>query len=244
MSAGHRAMGAHHSARPLTTTWLTPPPIIEAMGGASSFDLDPCTIEASPIPTARDVIFLPTDGLAASWDGRVWLNPPYTSDEIGPWLARLADHGHGAALIFARTETEAFYTNVWGRAHGVLFLKGRLHFHYADGTRAKANAGAPSVLVAYGADELDRLAACGLPGGFNPLRFARGVLVAAMDRTWQDEVLAWVRRQGGPVTTADLYRAFRRHPKASRNPHWRAKLRQTLQRGPFERVAPAVWAAA
>ena len=32
-------MGSHHSARAETTTWLTPPHVIEALG---HFDLDPC----------------------------------------------------------------------------------------------------------------------------------------------------------------------------------------------------------
>lgn len=239
-----RAMGSHQSARPLTTTWLTPPHVIESMGGADSFALDPCTLEASPIPTAREVYFLPTDGLAMPWHGRVWLNPPYTSDEVGRWLQRLADHGDGAALIFARTDTEAWAKHVRERATGLLFLEGRLHFHDARGVRAKANAGAPSVLVAYGPSELDRLAACDLAGMFLPMRFARFVAVAALEASWRDAVLAWVRRQGGPVTTGDLYRAFASHPKARRNRHWREKVRQTLQRGPFERVASGVWAAA
>lgn len=37
-----RAMGSHQSARAKTTTWLTPPELIQALG---PFDLDPC---ASP----------------------------------------------------------------------------------------------------------------------------------------------------------------------------------------------------
>ena len=34
-----RAMGSHQSHRAQTTTWLTPPHIIESLG---HFDLDPC----------------------------------------------------------------------------------------------------------------------------------------------------------------------------------------------------------
>lgn len=82
------------------------------------------------------------------------------------WLRRLADHGHGTGLIFARTETSWFVEQVWHRATALLFLDGRVHFHHADGTRAAANAGAPSVLVAYGPEDADRLAACGLRGSF------------------------------------------------------------------------------
>ena len=77
----------------------------------------------------------------------MWCNPPY-SVHAAAWLAKLARHGRGTALIFARTETEMFFSHVWGVADAVLFLEGRLHFHYPDGRRAEANAGGPSCLIA------------------------------------------------------------------------------------------------
>lgn len=78
------------------------------------------------------------------------------------WLRRLRDHGDGIALVPARTETEMFFECVWGRADGVLFLKRRPHFHYVDGRRATFNSGAPMVLIAYGAANLEVLQDCGL----------------------------------------------------------------------------------
>lgn len=66
--------------------------------------------------------------------------------------------------MFARTETAGFAEEVWGKADSLLFLHGRLHFHHVDGTRARANAGAPSVLIAYGANAVERLVASGLEG--------------------------------------------------------------------------------
>lgn len=80
------------------------------------------------------------------------------------WLDRLAEHGSGIGLVFARTETAGFVEQVWGKADAVLFLHGRLYFHHADGTRAAANSGAPSCLVAYGFKAARRLADSGLPG--------------------------------------------------------------------------------
>ena len=160
------AMGSHQSARAISTTWLTPPHIVEALG---PFDLDPCAAPSPrPWPTATRHIELPEDGLAAPWKGRVWLNPP-CSFEAWKWLARLAGHGFGTALIFARTETEGFVREVWNRADGVLFLHGRLYFHRPDGTRAAANSGAPSCLVAYGEHDAERLMTCTLPGTYVPL---------------------------------------------------------------------------
>lgn len=159
-----RAMGSHHSHAAGTTTWLTPPHVIHALG---SFDLDPCA--ADGWPTARRHIILPEDGLTAEWSGRVWLNPPY-GNEAWAWLSKLAEHGQGTALIFARTETAGFVSEVWSKATAVLFLHGRLHFHYPDGTRARANSGAPSVLVAYGQDDANQLRDSALDGTFIQLR--------------------------------------------------------------------------
>lgn len=55
-----------------------------------------------------------------------------------------------------------FYETVWGAADGVLFIKGRPHFHYVDGRRAAFNSGAPIALVAYGSANLDALRQSGL----------------------------------------------------------------------------------
>lgn len=164
-----RAMGSHHSARALTTTWLTPPEIVENLG---PFDLDPCAAPSPrPWPTAAHHIELPEDGLAAEWNGHVWLNPPYSS-EAWRWLSKLAAHGDGIALVFARTETAGFVSEVWGKATAVRFLHGRLHFHHSDGTRAAANSGAPSVLVAYGERAMVKLRDAPIPGTFVMLRMA------------------------------------------------------------------------
>ena len=163
--SGHGAMGSHQSARAKSVVWLTPPGIVAALG---EFDLDPCAAPSPrPWPTARRHIELPTDGLSAEWSGRVWLNPPY-SFEAWRWLDRLAEHGRGTALIFARTETAGFFEQVWRKAAAVLFIEGRLYFHRPDGVRADANSGAPSCLIAYGRDDAETLAESGIPGAYVP----------------------------------------------------------------------------
>lgn len=129
--------------------WLTPPEIIEALG---VFDLDPCAPFVRPWPTAREYFTRLDNGLLKQWSGRVWLNPPY-GNETGRWLGRLAEHGRGTALVFARTETEMFFKHVWPVATAIVFIEGRLHFHTVDGRRAKMSAGAPSCLIAYGSQD-------------------------------------------------------------------------------------------
>lgn len=132
--------------------WLTPKHLLERLG---PFDLDPCSPIVRPWDTAAKHYTIFDNGLKQKWKGRVWLNPPYGA-QTGLWLARLSEHGDGIALVFARTETKAFHKHVWPKASVLLFLKGRLTFHHADGSAANSAAGAPSVLIAYG----ERNAAC------------------------------------------------------------------------------------
>lgn len=158
-----RTMGSHQSAVMISDVWLTPPDIVQALG---PFDLDPCAApEPRPWTTASRHIALPEDGLSAEWSGRVWLNPPYSSEAV-KWLRKLAMHGCGTALVFARTETGWFVETIWREATAILFLEGRLYFHRQCGTRAEANAGAPSCLVAYGQRDARILGMAGLRGAF------------------------------------------------------------------------------
>lgn len=158
-----RAMGSHQSASGGSDEWLTPRPLLAALG---EFDLDPCApADGRRLwDTAVRHYSIEDDGLRQMWAGRVWLNPPYAA--VGGWLARLADHGQGTALVFARTETAVWHEQVWARATGLLFLRGRVTFCDIDGNPGKANAGAPSVLVAYGEGDAAVLARCGVPGRY------------------------------------------------------------------------------
>jgi hypothetical protein len=167
MAPAARAMGSHHSANAQTHTWLTPPHILDALG---PFDLDPCAApEPRPWRTAAVHWTHEDNALNREWHGRVWLNPPFRLDLCAAFMARMADHNHGTALLFARTETDLFFRFVWERASSVLFLRGRPHFHRPNGVRAAANSGCPVVLVSYGAADADVLRTCGLPGQWLPL---------------------------------------------------------------------------
>jgi hypothetical protein len=161
-TARRAGMGSHQATSSITDEWITPREIIQALG---PFDLDPCSPgDRRPWDTAARHLSIEDNGLAQQWDGRVWLNPPYSG--AAAWLERLAFHGVGTALIFARTETAAWHEHVWPHAAGLLFLRGRLTFHHVDGRRSGFNAGAPSVLVAYGSADTDVLASCTLPGRY------------------------------------------------------------------------------
>ena len=168
------SIGGHQSPVMLKDEWLTPPELIKALG---CFDLDPCapSPESRPWDTANWHLSKEDDGLSYGWNGRVWCNPPY-GKEAALWLAKLADHGNGVALIFARTETAMFVEQVWGKATALLFIYGRLHFHHVDGSRASHNSGAPSVLVAYGVNNANNLRECRIPGKY----------ISLMSYSWED----------------------------------------------------------
>jgi hypothetical protein len=237
-----KGIGGHHSAASQSDEWLTPPELLAKLG---EFDLDPCAPVERPWSTAREHYTINDNGLMKPWRGRVFCNPPYSSPWLWRFMARMQDHGRGTALVFARTETEWFFEYVWRGATALHFLEGRLNFHLPDGTRSKHNAGGPSVLCAYGFDDAERLGDSGIEGQFVPLLLPRSYAVAAIpgDPSWRELVTRFMQGRGA-VRLDELYRAIEGHAKARGNQHWRAKVRQIVQQGAFQRVERGVWALA
>lgn len=138
--------------------WYTPSWLFLAL--RIEFDLDPCSPGAPPssVPAKRHLTKA-DNGLAAEWSGAVWLNPPFSSKRV--WYERLLEHGHGIALMPARTETHDLqdYMNA---ADAMLFLKGRIYFERGHRPGANGNGAITTppfgiVLCAYGADMADAL---------------------------------------------------------------------------------------
>ena len=142
-----------------THDWLTPPELLQALG---AFDMDPCASQYQPWRTAAQQYTIEDDGLARDWVGRVWCNPPY-GPHAEKFLKRIADHGNGIALIFARTETKAFQEFCWRKADAMLFMAGRIKFRLPGGGTS-GTAGAPSVLIAYGKENAEALRRSGIAG--------------------------------------------------------------------------------
>jgi hypothetical protein len=172
-----RGMGSH--TRPndgVTVEWYTPPGVFAALG--LEFDLDPCAPPGGlPWIPARRSFCEADDGLSQPWSGRVWMNPPY-GRATATWMRRLAQHGDGVALVFARTETEWWHEAI-PSATAVCFIAGRLTFVASDGLPGTSNAGAPSALIAYGRECAEAVAGCGLGMTFalrEPLAVAQGAL--------------------------------------------------------------------
>lgn len=132
-------------------TWLTPPELLAALG---PFDLDPCCPANMPWSTAAQMICLPADGLKATWQGRVWCNPPFSS--ALPWITKMVKHGNGIMLLPAKSPETVWGQTVLRTADACLFQKGRLLFHYLDGTKSVGK-WSPYMLCAYGPGNVEVL---------------------------------------------------------------------------------------
>lgn len=140
--------------------WYTPPGIFDALG--LRFDLDPCAPKGGVAWIPADGHYsIEHDGLSQPWHGRVWLNPPYGA-ATAAWVQRLARHGDGIALVFARTDT-AWAQAAIADAAAVCFVTGRLSFIAgAKGDQRGHNAAAASMLLAYGETCAEALRHAGL----------------------------------------------------------------------------------
>ncbi len=60
--------------------------------------------------------------------------------------------------------------------------------------------------------------------------------------SWRILVRDAMKRGGGTVPLSVLYGALAPHPRAKINPHWKAKIRQCVQKDPLcEWVSRGVW---
>ena len=142
-------------------TTLTPLDFISKLG---QFDLDPCGLEFHK--TATKIIQLPNDGLLEDWEGRVWLNPPYSNPK--PFLEKLAKHGNGIALVLNSTDTIWFQDICLKKADSMLLLKGRPKFTNKNFENVQIMRGV--VLFAFGKENTEILKNCDLAGLFISLQ--------------------------------------------------------------------------
>ena len=140
--------------------WQTPLGIVEALG---PFDLDPCANCEDPTRLAPVGYTLADNGMSLPWPGRVFLNPPYGA-AAKVWLNRLSNHGNGIALIPPRLGSHWFHRIVLARFSAILFLRGRVSFLDPNTGLPVTGNNADSILVAYGENNAEALACCGLSG--------------------------------------------------------------------------------
>lgn len=96
--------------------YYTPKAVFEALG--LHFDLDVCAPPGGVpwIPATR-YLTVEDDGLSQPWEGRVWMNPPYS--QATDWVTRFIAHRHGVALVGHAKSN--WHPRLWEAADAVAF---------------------------------------------------------------------------------------------------------------------------
>lgn len=137
----------HESTINESVEWYTPPIVFEKLG--LEFDLDPCSPGEgkSFVPTKKHYTII-DNGLTSPWDGTVFVNPPY-GKHTPVWMEKLADHGDGIALVFARTDVK-WFQNLAPKISAVCFVSGRIKFYQGSTESQGGTPGTGSMLLAFG----------------------------------------------------------------------------------------------
>jgi len=115
--------------------WFTPKEYIDAaievMGG---IDLDPAfTPEANKVVRASIFYTAEDNGLEQVWNGRVWMNPPYSGNVIGQFCHELIgwyENGNVTeAIVLVNNATETQWFQMLAKnANSILFPSSRIKF--------------------------------------------------------------------------------------------------------------------
>lgn len=136
---------AHVANNSGNNEWYTPADYIqlarEVMGG---IDTDPASSEVANKTVQAARFFSAEDnGLAQTWSGRVWMNPPYAQPLIADFAEAVAskfEQGEieqACVLVNNGTET-GWFQRMLGAATAVCFPRGRIRFVDPEGTPSGA----------------------------------------------------------------------------------------------------------
>jgi len=138
--------------------WYTPPEYVHAARDVLGvIDLDPASSDAAnrTVRAAR-YYTLADDGLAQPWEGRVWMNPPYSTGLVDRFVGRLLEAYQSkdvpAAVVLTNNATDTrWWQSLARRSSSVCCLAGRIRFRGPDG--AVAGAGLQGQTIAYLGDD-------------------------------------------------------------------------------------------
>ena len=114
----------HEQERPTSDDYYTPAWLFEDM--AVEFDMDVASPPGGvPWIPARRFLTMADDGLSTPWQGRVWMNPPFSAATA--WVHKFLEHGDGIALLSVGVNT-AWGTRLWERSDGITLLPQDMQF--------------------------------------------------------------------------------------------------------------------
>ena len=115
--------------------WYTPDEYLDAVREVmESIDLDPASSEiAQKRVKAKRFFTMADDGLTKQWQGRIYLNPPYTAGLVDKFLAKLGVHLKAGevseAIVLVNNATDTAWMQDAAKAASVIcFPKGRIKF--------------------------------------------------------------------------------------------------------------------
>lgn len=122
--------------------WYTPDYVLDAarltLGG---FDLDPysCAEANERVKAATYFTQGMDETLKRTWNGRVWMNPPFSRGKIMPAVTKLVTEwfqGRITAVVLTNTCTEtAWFQVLLSAARAVCFPAARIAFHAPGGKK-------------------------------------------------------------------------------------------------------------
>ncbi len=120
--------------------WYTPSVYIElareVMGG---IDLDPASCDFAQGSIKADKFFtVEDDGLEEAWEGRIWLNPPYSKGLMDKFAEKVCAEflfgGVDQAIILTHNFTDtAWFQVLAAQASVICFTRGRIKFYNEEG---------------------------------------------------------------------------------------------------------------
>jgi hypothetical protein len=126
----------HEQCVGVTDEWYTPAHVFTALDTTFDVDVSSPGREVTPwIPAER---FITSDSLAKTWDGFVWMNPPFgRRNGLVPWLDKFIRHGSGICLVPDRTS--APWWQWWAKQMDlILFVSPKLRFIDCNGHPRKS----------------------------------------------------------------------------------------------------------
>ena len=136
-------------ARTSNDYW-TPKWVFDALG--IEFDLDVACPPEGPVNTpCKNYYTQETDGLSSPWNGKVWMNPPFSKAK--PWADKFVEHANGVCLMaFSKSY---WFERIWNEAP-VMCLP-PIHMEFVQG-----GIFIPVFMAAYGEECENALAQSGL----------------------------------------------------------------------------------